>query len=462
MRTVADKRSFALAITLPILCLIIFICTTLLVMCTNDLLLAYRECNYMRAYCIADAGIVDGYARLRAAGDPPSIPPPFTQNYPVGGVMGSYNVKVALKIFEIWPVYTITSIGTYRGVSKTLQMTVQETSFSHWAYITNTELVGHYLVNGQESPWYGAQSYWVTGNIVDGPLQVNDYFFIAGNPIFNGPASAACAQITYYDAAGVDNPQFNGGLWLSAPAVILPDPDPLLNHISDTAKLSGGLYLDSTDHSVQGQPKPGVYRGPNGVHTDTSIVFLANGTMNVTNANRGWVNQNMPIPANGAIYVTGGEVDVKGVLNGQVTIGCDQDIYTADNITYHDTSPGNPNPASTDVLGLVARTNVVFPNTLADGDKEIDAYIVALKGSFYLEDMGSVPNVKGKLTQYGGTMAQWSATVFGCFSGNGTLQFGYLQIPYYDDRLISLTPPCFTPATDFNGVKYRRMSLQEL
>ena len=70
--------------------------------------------------------------------------------------------------------------------------------------------------------------------------------------------------------------------------------------------------------------------------------------------------------------------------------------------------------------------------------------------------------MKGNLIQYGGVMAQWSATVFGCFDGAGVLQFGYLQIPYYDDRLTSLVPPCFTPAKDFNGSKYRRILLKEL
>ena len=77
--------------------------------------------------------------------------------------------------------------------------------------------------------------------------------------------------------------------------------------------------------------------------------------------------------------------------------------------------------------------------------------------------MGSVNGVKGKLSQYGGVMAEWSATVFGCFSGDGVLLFGYNQLPYYDDRLAyNLTPPCFTAAKDALGPKYSRISLKEL
>ena len=463
MRWFSDKRSFALAFTLPILCLIIFICTTLLVICQNDLLLAYRECNLIRAYYIADAGMADGYTQLRAAGASPSNFS-FTKNYPVSGAndAGTYNVSVVLTTPGTWPVYTITSKGTYPStgthtVSKTLQLTVQLTSFSHWAYMTNTEICYY-------PGWEGAESFWVTGNIVNGPLQVNDHLFVAGNPWFNGPVSVADTKVTYYDAPGVDNPLFKGGLWLGAPVVPLPDPTPLLTAIKTAASQpGGGLLIDSTDYSDPLNPQPGLYRGANGTHTDTSIQFLNNGTMIVTNKNKYLAPTTMSIPANGAIYVTGGEVDVKGIVNGQVTIGCDQNIWTSDNITYHNTSPGNPNPASTDVLGLVARTNVIFPNDLQDKtNKDIDAYIVALNGSFYLENMGAVPDVKGNLIQYGGVMAQWSATVFGCFNGAGVLQFGYLQIPYYDDRLTSLVPPCFTPAQDFNGLKYRRILLKEL
>ena len=99
---------------------------------------------------------------------------------------------------------------------------------------------------------------------------------------------------------------------------------------------------------------------------------------------------------------------------------------------------------------------------LGPGNKEVDGYIVALNGSFYLENMTAVPGVLGNLVQYGGVMAQWSATVFGCFSGAGALQFGYLQIPYYDSRLADLIPPCFTAAQDGWGLKYHRISLKEL
>ncbi|MCX5679274.1 MAG: hypothetical protein NTZ95_01170 [Candidatus Omnitrophica bacterium] len=452
-----DKRGFALVMTLPILLLVIFLCTTLLAICSNDIFLAYAKCNAMRAYCIADAGIADGYKHLRDGGWTPSLLS-FSKNYNVNGAndAGSYAVSYQVLASGTWPTYGITSIGTYKGVSKTLQLTVQLTSFQHWAYITNTEICYY-------PGWEGYASYWVTGNIVNGPLQVNDHLYVAGNPIFNGAVSVADTQVSYYDSPGVDQPQFNAGLWLGVQPVPLPDPAPLLTAIKTAASQPGsGLLIDGRNMNDPQNPQPGYYRGPGGTHTDTSIQFLANGTMNVTNNNQYKTTTNMPIPQNGAIYVTGGEVDVKGALNGQVTVGCDQNIWTSDSIIYHDTSPSAPNPASTDVLGLVAKTNVIFPNDLGSGNKEVDAYIVALNGSFYLENMTAVPGVLGNLVQYGGVMAQWSATVFGCFSGSGALQFGYLQIPYYDDRLTSLIPPSFTPAQDSGGLRYRKISLKQL
>ncbi|MBF0494417.1 MAG: hypothetical protein HQL28_04725 [Candidatus Omnitrophica bacterium] len=449
MKNIYDKKGFALASIMIIISLIAFFYMTLLVISQNDLIMSNRRCNSMRAHYLADAGIADGYAHLRDSAGNYSF---AALSYPVGEGKdtGKYNVTVALKTSGTWPIYTITSKGTYGGVSRTLRLTVQLTSFSHWAYITNTEICYY-------PGWEGYASYWVTGNIVNGPLQVNDNLYIAGNPIFNGAVSVVSDHVTYYDAPGVDKPLFNEGLWVGVPTVPLPDPAPLLSSICDMSKQSGGMYLDGVDRSDPNNPKPGLHS----THNAVAIEFFSNGTMNLT---QNGTTSNMPLPSNGAIYVSGGEVEVKGVLNGQVTIGCDQNIYTTDSIIYHDTSPGTPNPASTDVLGLVAKTNVVFPNNLPRGDKEIDAYIVALNGSFYLENMGSLAygDVRGNLVQYGGVMAQWSATVFGCFDGPGNLLYGYLQIPYYDDRLNTLIPPGFTPARDYIGPKYRRVFLEEL
>ena len=460
MKWFADKKSFALVMTLPILCLIIFICTTLFALCENDIFMSHTNCNETRAYCLADAGIADGYAQLRAG-----VVQNFSKkDYRVNGVndTGRYDVSYQGPSAEVWPLYVITSKGTYKGTSKTLQLTIRSTSFTHWAYITDTEICFY-------PGWEGYASYWVTGNIVNGPLQVNDNLYVAGNPIFNGAVSVVAKQVTYYDAPGVDNPQFNAGLSLGVNRVPLPNANGLLNSISTGAIQPGkGLLIDGRNMNDPKNPLPGLYRGPSGAHTDTSIQFLANGTMNITNNNQYKTTVNVSIPSGGfTIYVTGGEVDVKGILNGQVTIGCDQNIWTSDSIIYHNTSPTSPNPDSTDVLGLVAKQNVIFPNDLGQGNKEVDAYMVALNGSFYLENMTSVSGVLGNLVQYGGIMAQWSATVFGCFSGAGVLQYGYLQIPYYDDRLTGLIPPSFTQGQDIVGngqvyQRYRRISLKEI
>ena len=400
---------------------------TLLVTCQNDLLLACRECNSIRAYCIADAGIADGYKWLRDAGDNPSVPHSIDiNNYRVGTIndTGYYHVVVAPVLNTApWSAYTITSTGTYPypatrySVSKTLRLKVRLASFTHWAYISNTEICYY-------PGWEGAKSYWVTGNVVDGPLHVNGKLYIAGDPVFKGPVTVEDI-IEYYDPPGVDNPTFTGGCWSSFERITLPDPDPLLKNISDSASASG-LVIDGRDFTDPANPKIGLYRADPAnpaVHHDTTIKFLADGTMDVTNTKDYTTTTNMPIPANGAIYVQNGEVDVYGELNGQVTIGCYQNIYNSGSIIYHDTSWANPNPASTAMLGLVSNANVIMVNDLIandhehgvgkNGEVEIDAYIVALgdvdphNGSFFLEDMGSVPGVKGDLLQYGGTMTKW-------------------------------------------------------
>ena len=86
MKRFTDKKSFVLVFALPMILLIIFVCTTLLVICGTDIFLGRTKCNYMRAYCIADAGIADGYAHLRAGGWTPSLQP-FSKNYNIDNVI---------------------------------------------------------------------------------------------------------------------------------------------------------------------------------------------------------------------------------------------------------------------------------------------------------------------------------------------------------------------------------------
>ena len=464
------KSGFALVFTMILVSLIVLAITTFLLIATNDLIMVNKIVNSTCAYYLADAGISDAFMVIRNS---PSLTGPgsfdmSSSSYSIdlaGTRTGSYQVRVQ---YGTSPTYTITSTGTYKGTTKRLQLCINGASFSRWAYATNVE----YIPAGVY-PWYSGglnpatiESYWVTGNIVVGPFNTNEKLYIAGNPVFNGPVSQVGSAVQYWDGGPpIDNPNFVQGLTLNAPAVNMPTPD-TRNNIYNAANnaLAGGLLLNGADTNVDS-----ITHHTNG---STSITLLNNGTMDVTNRASLWgvtvdgvyySPHNMPIPPNGAIFVYNGDVKVQGILVGQLTIGCDNNIYTPSSIIYHDTSPGSPNPASTDMLGLVAQQNVIIPNS-APNNIEIDGYIVALNGSFYLENVWTCP-LKGYLVQFGGVMTGWSATVFGCFSGAGVVVQGYTQQQFYDARLQNSVPLWFTLARDSSTpsrITYSKISFHEV
>ena len=108
-----------------------------------------------------------------------------------------------------------------------------------------------------------------------------------------------------------------------------------------TASTSGGLWLQG----------------------DTTIVLNSNGTMNVTNSNKGWNNHNMALPGNGSLFVNGGELTISGTLKGRLSVGSSNDIIIAGDTKYA-TDP-RVDSGSTDTLGIVSEQDVMIPSSAA-------------------------------------------------------------------------------------------------
>ena len=162
--------------------------------------------------------------------------------------------------------------------------------------------------------------------------------------------------------------------------------------------------------------------------------------MNVTNSAKGWNNQNMSLPANGALFVNNGNLNISGTLSGRLTAGASGDINLTNNIVYNN----NPrtNPASTDTLGLISEGDVMIDNG-APTNLEIDASIMALNTSFMLEDWWT-GGARGILSVFGGIIQKQRGPV-GTFSGT-TKVSGYSKNYNYDVRLLG-SPPPFVPTT---------------
>ena len=443
------RKGFALVFSLVVVLLIILVCTAYFSVATNDLVLANRVADSTRAYYIAEAGLADAFMKLRADPSTPASISASDLHYPVGpgNLTGSY-VAGGPSDGASWPTYNITSTGTYRGARKVLTLQVRMISFSRWDYVSNSEI------------WSGIPLWWVTGMVTTGPVFTNGQFNMFGKPVFDGPIGQVNPSINYfhpssnpqYNPSGVlplqDDPYFQYGVTLNAPDMhVFSLPSAVLDKIKVEAN-NQGLLLTGVSY----------------------VTLLSNGTMNITNQNKGWYNHNVPIPINTAVYIQNGmvganyqygDVLVQGpFVKGQLTIGSDNNLWIGGSLLYHDkTDPDATVYTGSDLLGLVAKNNVVI-NYQAPGKIEIDAYLVALLGAF--QASGYWVEYKGDMIQFGGLANQVCGPT-GVMDLNGNVIAGYNQLQYYDTRLEHMVPPWFPAVKDTAGrMTYVKVKLSEL
>lgn len=406
-------RGFALIFTLCTVLLIALIMGTFFIIASNDLSMAATACNTMRAYYVADAGMAKKFTELRS-GNTSNLSETFTL---ATGNTGTYSVNVVLVQGGVFATYRLDSTGTYKNINKTVKLTVRQISCARFAYLSNSEDLLY---------WWGSRPIWfVTGDILRGPLHSNDQLNISGDPIFDGPVSSSASTINYnHGGPPDDNPDFRQTLTLGAPTIQLPTAADILNNIRTYSQQPQGLYLTG----------------------NSAITLLPDGSVNVTNSDKGWNNHNMSLPQNNSIFVENGYVDISGTLNGQLTVGTNRSIYIVNSILYqHDP---RTDPLSTDILGLVAQNNV-YVDANAPYNIEIDAYIVALNTSFGVENYTGP--LKGVLTIYGGITQERRGPIGTFNSSTNEKISGYTKDYNYDTRLNSMAPVYFPPAVDSNN-----------
>ncbi|MBP7217132.1 MAG: DUF4900 domain-containing protein [Candidatus Omnitrophica bacterium] len=372
-----------------------------------------------KAFNLAEAGLDHAIIWLRAQGAPPvgNMTNPWGGIEEVGG--GYYNVTItdlgAIGASGSIRRYRVASQGVFKNSRRTLSNLVQVDNYARYLWFTDRETFS------------GTNVWFWSSDRLNGPTHTNTHFNIALNPIFEGEVRSVDPYIRFYNNgnnvnlpqlsnAPFDLPVFQQGVDFGIDPITMPSQALSLR----AAATDNGLSL----------------RG------DTTVVLRNDGTMNVTNARRDWVNQNMPLPANGALFVTRGSLTVSGTLNGQLTVGAARDIIIPDNIVYAD----NPivNPQSDDVLGIIAERDVVIDNS-APQDLEINGCVMAMDTSFMMEDWWIGPP-KGVLTVLGGIIQDERGPV-GTFNGfNGQKVSGYSKNYRYDSRLLT-NPPPFMPTT---------------
>ena len=398
---------------------------------------AQREGNSSAALAAAESGIDYGFTWLKAQPSPPAGTTPIV-NPTITGVpkpaltTGAYTVTIVPNAGNPtnWPKkYEIVSVGTSGDSTRTVYYEVQRDTFAKNIWFTNTESYG------------GTDVWFVTNDTLDGPVHTNDSFNISGDPQFPDlidphPTEQHGSSINYMHP-GDDNPYFAQPVDFNVATIDMPVEATALRN----AAASGGRVFTGT----------------------TSITLNANGTMNVTNANGGYNNTNMAIPANGAIFVQNriqgwhiaeyGDVSVHGTLNGRLSIGANDDVIIAGNIQYNSNPQTNPN--STDALGLVAEGDVVILQGACptNGNLTIQASVMAMANSFYLENWTS--SMKGNLNVYGGITQNQRGPVGTFNTRTNTKASGFSKNYVYDRRMRDAPPPYFPDTKDYEGVAWR-------
>ncbi|MCM8796276.1 MAG: hypothetical protein NC923_00090 [Candidatus Omnitrophica bacterium] len=381
-----------------------------------------------QAFNIAESGLDHTITWLRVQPSPP------VGNYtnPWGGVQNLGGGTYSVVITDLGLVggsgstrrYKITSTGSYGGINRIMTNYVQVDNYARYLWFTDKEVFG------------GTNVWFWTQDRINGPTYTNGHFNIAGNPVFESEARSVDDYIRFYNNGNninlqqtanppYDLPDFQQGVDFGAEPITMPSQ--ALNLRS--AASNGGLYLQG----------------------NSTVVLNNDGTMNVTNAKKGWVNRNMPLPANGALFVAcdgsrcrnGGSLTIFGTLNGQLTVGSERDTIITNNLLYADDPRINPH--SDDMLGIISEGDVVIDDH-APYNLEIDGCIMAMDTSFMLENYWVGPP-KGTLTVYGGIIQDERGPV-GTFNGKtGQKVSGYSKNYSYDSRFLG-SPPLFMPTTE--------------
>jgi len=386
------------------------------------------------------------------------------------------------------------------GVIRTVTLGLRRQGFLDYLWLTDYEIIDPALTGASTAAckyrawqWnptinnYGPSSsanpscsivYWTSLSTLNGPVHSNDGLYVCGNPSFLGSTD------TYYNSPTSNNQanslQFGGAGTVLNPLNCANAP---IYGVSSPAQPAPGsmLAFPPANTSIRSQAD-GALGGTGCLYTGpTTITLNANATMSVTSPATKSTNAGcgpgaaVAIPANGVVYVQNvpaaasdpnhsncagnacfGDVNVSGTLNGQLTIASMDDINITGNLVYHQYPSGN------DVLGLVADNDIAVVHasgaTVAD-DLTIDAAIMSLNHSFYVQNWGSGSNGPCNGTHpcavagvhsliVNGVITQEFRGPVGTFSGSPpVLQTGYNKAYSYDSRLKYLSPPFFLNPT---------------
>ena len=429
------KKGFILIAAYGVVAVLLVLVAAYVGRSIGEMRAAQMEKNTLSALYAAETGVDYGLDWLRLQPSPPAGTSAFAVT---GGpaLPSGTTYTVTIDPNDSNPTsylkrYQIIGVGQSGGATRRVNFEVQVDSFARYVWFTYRETFS------------GNNVWFITNDVLNGPTHTDGTFNIAGNPSFLDDVSQVGPAINYmHGGPPNDNPNFAHGVQFNADPLSMPSRAADLRNAAST----GGLHL----------------LGP------TTIVLNSNGTINVTNTNAGYSNRNMPLPANGAVFVENrsytvgrrtytdyGDVTVNGTMNGRLSIGANNDIIIGGDLRYNINPQTNPD--STDMLGLVAERNIMIPQNACpyNSDLTIQASVMAMADSFYLQNYSDPANYKGTLNVYGGIIQKYRGPV-GTFNiTTNSKVSGFTKNYVYDGRLRASPPPFFPTTGDYYPLTWR-------
>jgi Tfp pilus assembly protein PilX len=408
----------------------------------QDAALAIRDARASQAFYNAEAGVERGESWIKGQSSlPVSQMNPFSDS-PESFGGGLYQVTVTPDNSGSRTVYTVTSYATVNGRSRAVEVDVTPTAVTDYLYFTNRNV-------GPGSP-----GFFRPGEIIDGPVHVNDEMAIWGDPVFTGKVESTASTIYYnnnYSPTSIgalsnpphDTPDFQEGCELGASDI------PWLQQ-SDVTTIGNlaGLSL-SNKKIVFGRD-------------DGSGPMLGWLSHSKTNKNE-WTDVELS-SFNGIIYVNG-SCWVEGIVDGQVTLISNGQMDITGDLIVADSDANGPRQGCDDLIGLVVGSKLnVVDNAANQSDCVIHAHMMAINNQSCLVDSYSSGSPRGLLTVYGG-MAQdkWGPVGTGYYDAYDVFHVltGYERDFHYDWRLRTLLPPGYSSIV-FKGGGLERLAWREI
>jgi hypothetical protein len=332
---------------------------------------------------------------------------PGYKNISMGGRTVSdtcYTDSVLIK--GVWTqIVRLKTWSNYLGYKDTVAIVWGTSRFSRFAYYSQNE---------------GGNIQWVTGDTVDGPFHTQSQMQVSGNPVFQGKATTLGGVKTNSGKA-----KFNGGY--QSPVDIKMPAD--FGTLVAAAQKPNGRYLSGMDVTMT-------------FHADSTITIKRGAKPDTV------VKLSTYCP-NGAMVISGGNLRVKGVFTGLLTIAVLKGGVSGKGFMYFDSSVAYKHPpsltdsTSTDLLGLCADTSLVIADSADTGHYDgkgidIQAALYSRTGGLTAQNYDQAP-ARGYIRLVGGLSAGQRQAV-----GQMTTPIhGYYKSYRYDGRLMTASPPYF-------------------